>query len=753
MEFFNLSISTSVPTQKAAAETVQGLVRGLSAELRQRLAGGESLSAKVLESSPKSAQIEVAGRVYSVRLPEARSSNLPSVITLRTIVSKRQLLGQKLAQTIGQNRETPVEIRLDSRSAPAVQSPTATGLPQASSSVSLSSVNGLLVRAEMLKPVSQPAQANATTRIVASKTAAPATVTGSTVNTIKAAAPTATSTTVTSLTATPATIPKAASAPVVSQNTITLASNTQNTQNIAKLPSILPQQAQNPTPHLASSSSNPRVSISPPSVSPSSSVSLMSQNASTGQFQPTSVTTDIAPSRVSVPTQIPTQTLSQASPVQSRTQSVSVPQTTTPAPAGATATTTVTTAVPTAITPTTITNGGTNPTITVQSPAQSSSPSSINISSGIIPSRSVGQHVLQAQQVFSLQVSSPFPLPTAASVTKPDVFQTVSTRGSSVPNATSAVASQPAAFSSPAFTVPRQSSPSPAAPIASTPREQPATTARSETPMFARFTQSYQQAQQRANRQSLPQVAHLAQWTKSGQTIQLQIYDPRLAPKNAAQIQGMVTGSDTVGRTIIATQKGQIAVSLPRPISVGAEIAFTEPASVHSTAGRLRFGAIESLLSGVSGSAAQTIKAGLPQPNALMPHSMLFFLVALRQNSGLQSWWGSGLQQEVRLNVDQLNAAEEEFKQAQPAPLQADPNWQSYSLPLQVGDDLVKLLFYWRGGHGSSEDGENSDKNIFAIEGYQHDIGRFRLDGQFLGRQLNLQWASDRPLEPKVERG
>ena len=393
---------------------------------------------------------------------------------------------------------------------------------------------------------------------------------------------------------------------------------------------------------------------------------------------------------------------------------------------------------------------------------------------------------MQTQQASPQQVSSPSSLSNAVSATKPDIFQSANTRG----NAPSAVVSQPVAAQSPALaSASGQVSPSPQAATAQTPtaqasqpanaarpnssavkpqtaqqqqpstltastaREQPAMTARSETPMFARFTQNYQQAQQQANRQNLPQVAHLAQWTKSGQTIQLQIYDPRLAPKNAAQIQGTVTGSDSAGRTIIATQKGQIAVPLPRPIPVGAEITFTEPASVHSTAGRLRFGAMESLLAGVSGSAAQTIKAGLPQPNALMPQSMLFFLVALRQNSGLQSWWGSGVQQEMRLNADQLNAAEEEFQQAQPAPLQADSSWQSYSLPLQVGDDLVKLLFYWRGDHGSSDDSDNSDKNIFAIEGYQHDIGRFRLDGQFLGRQLNLQWASDRPLEPKVEQG
>ena len=77
---------------------------------------------------------------------------------------------------------------------------------------------------------------------------------------------------------------------------------------------------------------------------------------------------------------------------------------------------------------------------------------------------------------------------------------------------------------------------------------------------------------------------------------------------------------------------------------------------------------------------------------------------------------GNGIQQEMLLKQGSIAAAEEEFLQVQPAALQTDASWKSYSLPLQVGEEIAKLLFYrWQGKQGRGE--ENSlDKNIFAIE-------------------------------------
>ncbi len=813
MEFFNLSGVTSQPAQKLAVEIIQAMVRNLSADLRQRLAGGEVLSAKVIESSPKSAQIEVAGRLYNVKFPpEARVSNLPGVITLRHHAPKAELAGQP---TTGQNRDTPVQIRLDSRPVSSPQSPSVPTVqsPQTASTFPLSTVNGLLVRAEMLKPIVQ-------------NTSAPASQAAATATSSAQAAPSTPQATI-QATALPSTTTTPAPAPTITP--VATSTSTVASQPVQATSTAPVSQVQNASPVPASLvATQTAVSSATQPSKPATETSLQPTPIANVSAK-TTATVSVAPSRTVA--QAPAQTVQNSlqSPLNTNSTQTALPQTTT------------------AI-------SGHNPTGTAQPTVQSTlqvaaqptaqpatQPVAVSSVIGHTPAATVRQRTAasatQAVQNQSATQPATKPVPNTASPTKPDVFQTPNLRAS-VPNASatqSSVAARPnqAAASAivsavPKVTVPAtaasgqapqlataiqqptvtqvtqgtqisqtaqpQSSPavvSTAKPMPVSPppsvsgeapaaarshntapqtaqqftqkasissenpaplRQQPASV-RSEAGVLARFTQSYQQVQQQASTQSTPQVTQLAQWTKSGQTVQLQVYDPRLAPRNTPQIQGTAIATDQTGRTILTTPKGQVAVALPRPIPVGTEVMLAEPASVHSASGRLRFGAMESLLVGASSPAMQAVKAGLPQPNAQMSHAMLFFLVALRQNSGLQSWWGNRIQQAMRLNPDSLNAAEEEFQQAQPAVVQADTAWQSYSLPLQVGDEIVKLLFYWRGSKESSDDADNSDKNIFAVEGYHHDIGRFRLDGQFLRRQLNIQWASDRALEAKSEQG
>ena len=716
MEFFNPSISAPLPSQRLSVEVLLAMVRNLAPDLRQRLMSGETLSARVVESSPKSVQIDIAGRVYRVDIPEARLPSLTSVITLRYHPPK----AETVEQTVGQNRNTPVQIRLDGGSVP--RSPT---LPQTQATpvlqspqnaAALSAVNGLLVRAEMLKPIPQtavPQPGLGLSQSSSSPVDSPAMASSH------------------GGLSTPAV--KAQPSPIVqtqSPTTITTNSSPPASRAAISQPTTTTQtqaQAQTPAPVQTFSASPPLVQNSNlaarPVQSPAAVFSSTFPVAVPSSTETPILGTTVSRQRTAAPV-IQTAPNPPAVSVPEVVMSPTKPDTFHTSSMRATAT------------PSSVTTQATDQTVI--RPAQATVSTTPNAPTSDIakpqptatnPQNATPQKAQPVAQT-SLRLAQPA---VSAEAAKPALVAGSQTGGSHQVAASRA-------------TQQVQQNPNPPASLSQQ------TTIQSNKPVLARFTQSYQQVQQQTGTQNTAQVSQLAQWTDKGQNIQLQVYDPRLARQNAPQIQGTAVGTDQGGRTILNTVKGQIAVQFPSPIPKGAEVIFIEPAVVHSATGKLRFSALESLLASSSSLAVDVIRAGLPKPGPQMSHAMLFFLMALRQNSGVRSWWGGAIQQEMQLSAEKLSAVEEEFHYAQPAPIQSDASWQSYSLPLQVGGEIVKLLFYWRGHQQHADDTEDSEKNIFAIEGYHHDIGRFRLDGQFLHRQLNVQWASDRPLDSTREK-
>ena len=778
MEFFNLSASPPPSAQRLSLEVVQAMVRDLSAGVQQRLMMGEMLSARVLESTPKSLQIELAGRQYTVTSSEGRLPNLSGMITLRYHAPRTES-GEK---TLTHSRNTPVQIRTDTGSAPRPvvstqsQGVATTHTPQATSQTLPVSVHGLLVRAEMLRPVSQatpvsPVQAVSPASVQSVQQTAP--VLSTTPQNIQTGASLGQQT-LNAASTVGQQNPDVRQPPVVTQqvqvktSTSSVITTTRQAQSPDRAAPQVTANAQgvgseknthtqiNPT----QSRNTPAFSAQNPSkqVSERTNLTSMVQSATSSSALGEASTAasrqrTTAPVAQSVSVQKPVlnqsvQTPSAQSSVPNSVTKPDVFQASIPKP--------VTSAPIASVSETKITSGS-NPLLT---PVATKAVSSGVSGAPSIQTAGVKPQSAAVQAVGSTPQSTPVQVQTQA-------LQPTVTTLAATSNATPSTVSAPVQSSADRIIQPTVVSSAPEKVTITQTRTgnrttidqstqqsvQNSTISEAKNPLLARFTRSYQQVQQQIGAHSPAQGVSLAQWTKTGQSIQLHIHDPRLAPRNIPQIQGTVVLSDQTGKTVLNTAKGQIALQLPRAIPQGVEVILSEPASVHSAAGRLRFHALETLLSATSAPIANMVKAGLPQPNAHMSHTMLFFLLALRQNSTLQSWWGSSIQQEMQPGAEKLNAAEEEFQQAAPAPLATDSSWQSYSLPLQVGEEVVKLLFYWRGGRQKEEDSENADTNIFAVEGYHHDIGRFRLDGQFLHRQLNLQWASDRPLNPEVERG
>lgn len=230
--------------------------------------------------------------------------------------------------------------------------------------------------------------------------------------------------------------------------------------------------------------------------------------------------------------------------------------------------------------------------------------------------------------------------------------------------------------------------------------------------------------------------------TQVGQSARVQVFHPGLIPRHLHHLHGAVAGQDSVGNTLVQTPIGQIRLALPQVLPPETLLTLAQPESFHSAEIRHRFVALEALLSSLGATAGSPI---LPRPNSQMGSALLFFLVAMRQG-GLRSWFGENYGKAAKKSPRQLAKAETELTQAQNPTPRVEPGWQTFTLPLQAGHELIKLMFYWRGSGRQKNRNPDEDATVFAVEGHQQQVGRFRLDGQYHRPDLNLQFSSDRSL-------
>ena len=232
-----------------------------------------------------------------------------------------------------------------------------------------------------------------------------------------------------------------------------------------------------------------------------------------------------------------------------------------------------------------------------------------------------------------------------------------------------------------------------------------------------------------------------------GQSLALQVYPLAKLPQSlsAHAVMGKTQGVDAQGRTLVSTERGQFALSLPKPLMPNLPIALVEQEFALPATNTHRFVALEKLFQVLPVEEARSVVQSMPKTNTTMATGLLFFLLNLRLNGGLQGWLGTALFQQVNRVAPRaaVAAADDEMKAASPTRVSVDApgSWQSMIMPLQLQGEVIKLTLYWRERQKNKQDQE---RNIFAIEGYHHHMGRFRLDGQFMHKRLTIHVSSDR---------
>lgn len=149
---------------------------------------------------------------------------------------------------------------------------------------------------------------------------------------------------------------------------------------------------------------------------------------------------------------------------------------------------------------------------------------------------------------------------------------------------------------------------------------------------------------------------------------------------------------------------------------------------------------------------------GMPQPNANMTTSTLFFLMALK-GGDIRKWIGEDVSQWLEQHgrselLGRLSAEFGTIRQVYTETAQrADTPWQAAFLPVFDGEQWQQArLFTRRESGGSSAEGENSR---FVIEMSLTHLGDMQLDGLFQRsgetRRFDLMVRTVKPLEKNVQ--
>ncbi|WP_334129494.1 hypothetical protein [Sneathiella sp.] len=129
----------------------------------------------------------------------------------------------------------------------------------------------------------------------------------------------------------------------------------------------------------------------------------------------------------------------------------------------------------------------------------------------------------------------------------------------------------------------------------------------------------------------------------------------------------------------------------------------------------------------------------IPQANARLPNSLLFFMVALNFGA-VDKWLGADFTAALRSSGRGalLQALDDDFKSL--SRLQSDAggqDWKSLNFPFFDGTNLRQVRMFYR-RHGSAEEDERPETTRFVIELNLTRSGQMQLDGLFKARSFNL---------------
>lgn len=239
---------------------------------------------------------------------------------------------------------------------------------------------------------------------------------------------------------------------------------------------------------------------------------------------------------------------------------------------------------------------------------------------------------------------------------------------------------------------------------------------------------------------------------------------------DAPILRGTVAGATPQGQPILATKQGMLALNVQASLPPGTKVtaALTDPAAALLTAAPLPaepgplsdrdWPAMRQLmasLAGIDRVLAQSVMAGVPQPNRKLGAALSFFLSAIRGGDA-RGWLGEeaagALERSGR--GDLLAQLEKEFKslqQQQSEPLPGD--WRPFTLPMLDGQGLKPIQVHVHPlkedeAGGKREGGKPGSRFLIDI-----DLSRFgpmQLDGLVRPNHFDLILRSNAALPPEL---
>lgn len=143
-----------------------------------------------------------------------------------------------------------------------------------------------------------------------------------------------------------------------------------------------------------------------------------------------------------------------------------------------------------------------------------------------------------------------------------------------------------------------------------------------------------------------------------------------------------------------------------------------------------------------------------PQPHQLPP-ALLFFMAVIK--NGMMSDWipeklldGLNKTEAVRQLLSDMRAMQTRMNEDGPADA-----WKPLPVPLQVGDNLVRLQFFYRNSPDQESDQaqglEKHNKTRFVLNIPQTGFGDIQIDGLVRAKDLEMILRTERTLSSKIE--
>jgi hypothetical protein len=257
------------------------------------------------------------------------------------------------------------------------------------------------------------------------------------------------------------------------------------------------------------------------------------------------------------------------------------------------------------------------------------------------------------------------------------------------------------------------------------------------------------------------------------------VVSPPAGPTNlvpGTTLAATVTGTTATGHPVVQTASGSVSLATPTPLPTGTTLNLEvisrphppTPAampSLHAREGLVlsrEWPALKEAMATLQqtdpAAAQQLIDRIMPQPDARLSTSMLFFLAALRGGT-IQGWLGDGIARALqRSRPDILSRLGDDFSALQRMGEEAPGrDWRMMPIPLYGGAEIdqIRMLMRRHGGERDEDDDETGPRGgiRFVLDVDLSRLGRMQLDGlvREKDKRFDLIVRSDQPFPGPVQ--